>query len=221
MERSESPPAREQQRCGPNTSNNYMTRLPGMDPSHTIAAGHVLAALSITALCIGAVYEDDLAKLPRMGVVFFTLSFAVRAILFKERFGETGAYSPSGVEMSLGAAALFVANAAASVATLAAPDLLLPLIGYATLDVVANWLNMVASAKTPSVHRFRFPLLVVSLANDAYVSSLIAGDGAVAGVTQPAFVLKSAHNFCLMCVAAKVVIARDSKAAVDAPKKTN
>jgi hypothetical protein len=210
------PAAPDQQRCGPTTSNNYRTRLPGLRPGYIIAAGHVLAACAVTAVCTSAAHAEHSAQLPQMGVVFFALSLAVRTVLFRERAGATEPYVPGGVDMSLGASALFVANAAASVATMTAMDMMLPLIAYSALDVTANWLNMVASAKTPSLPRGRLPVLAISLGCDAYVASLISGDGRIAALTFPLLVLKSVYNVGLMCVAAKVVIDRDTVAAAAA-----
>lgn len=195
---------------GESDSNNFVTRIPSLAPGHIIAGGHVIAACAVTAMSVAAA-ETNPASIARFGVVFFSLSFGIRSILFRECIGQSKPYSPSGVELSLGASALFVANAAASVATLTRPDMILLLIGYCALDVTANWLNMVASVKTPSQPRLPFAVLVINFINDAFVCSLIAGDEKIAQFTFAGFVLKSIYNAGLMVWATKVVINRDSK----------
>lgn len=195
---------------GENDSNNYLTRIPPLAPGYIIAGGHALAACAVTAMAAASA-DEGAEHVARFGVLFFSLSFAIRSILYRERAAQAKPYSPSGVEMSLGAAALFVANAAASVATIRRPDLILTLVAYCALDVTANWLNMVASAKTPSLSKLPFLVLVINFINDAYVCSLIAGDAEIARFAFAGFLLKAVYNAGLMCMATKVVIARDSK----------
>lgn len=200
-----------QQVCGPNTSNNYMTRLPGIEPGYIIAAGHCLAVVAVAAICFSASVSGNPERISAMGLVFFALSAALRTIIFNERVGETKPYSPGGVEMSLGAASLFVANAAAGVATMVDERKLLMLTSYAALDVSANWLYMVACAKTPSLPRFRAIVLAVSLVNDAFVTSLISRHEGLSAVCFPGFILRSVLNLGLLIWSAKVVVERDSQ----------
>lgn len=217
---SAAPPAaagRASQPCGPTTSNNYMTRLPGLDPGHIIAGGHVLAALAVASVCAAAAAAGDDAALPLSARVFFTLAVAARAILLRERLVAPPGAPPSAPEMSLGAAALFIANAAAGVATLAAPDALLPLIAYAVLDVVANWLAMVAAVQARAAPGSRGRALLaffVSLACDLHVCALMARAAEAVRLTWPAFVAKNALNAAVMLESASVVLDRDAKAAM-------
>lgn len=195
-----------------------MTRLPGLEPGYIIAAGHCLAAIAIFSICFSATEAGNPERVPAMGAVFFGLSAALRLIIFNERISYTQPYSPGGVEMSLGAASLFVANAAAGVATMVDESKLLLLIAYAAVDVAANWLNMVACAKTPSLPKYRLPVLAVCLWNDAFVAAIIAKDEALSVLCFPGFVLRSLLNAGLLLWAAKVVVDKDTEEVVEKNK---
>jgi hypothetical protein len=187
-----------------------MTRIPPLDAGYITAASHTLAAAGVTFVAVGASAVPGTSALPNQGFVLLLFTVLLRVVLLKHRFGETVPYSPTGPELSITAALLFIANALASLGCLVAPHYMLPLLAYSALDVTAAWLNMVALTKAPALPRFPILVSVLGFSADAHLAAIVCGLRDVSLYTTPAIVMKSAHSVYVMVNSARAVVDRDT-----------
>jgi len=111
--------------------------------------------------------------------------------------------------LALSAPVLFASNAMHVLATQSAPAWLLQLIGCAAVDVCANWLKMVASAKTPHTDPFAIPLSLVYSAADVFLAALIAKQEAFVALFYPFLGIRLAVNARLLVISAISIVTGD------------
>jgi hypothetical protein len=190
-------------------SNDYMHRLPPLASEHIIAATHVVAAAGFTFSAVAASSATG-SRLPTYATSLFVAVTSLRLILLSKKYAAKTPYTLAGTDMSLLAAVLFVSNALASVATLCEPDDVLMFTAFSALDVTANWLEMVADAKTPILPRYLVLKVAILAAGDGYVAATVAGAESIAKLLWAAFVVKAVVNVISASNAARTILSRDA-----------
>lgn len=129
--------------------------------------------------------------------------------MLRQRPLDSEVYSPTEEDMCLGAATLFVSNSLVAIAALMKPDMFLELIAFSALDVTANWLYMVAAAKTPC--RPLPASLVLSCSSMADLYLVFAICNKEVWMLHPLGIYtKGVQNIYLTFFAAFTVVARDT-----------
>lgn len=113
--------------------------------------------------------------------------------------------------LALSAAVQFSSNSLHLLAAVMFPTRLSSLVGYAVVDVSANWLQMTVHASTPREHPFAIFSSLLYTAADIFLAALIAGKQSFIDVFYPFLPLRFLANLRLLVVCSTAIVNLDNQ----------